>query len=430
MGSSATQKALPTKRPLWEGRTLAVVGIIVVAFNLRTAVTAMSAITAQISQDIVLTDTALGIIGMLPPLMLAAGGLLGPVLTRWTSLELNLLLSIIVMIVGHIMRSVAHEFPGLLAGSIVAMLGMGVGNVLLPALVKQYFPDRIALMTSIYAMLFSVSTATPGAIGPMVADTAGWRTSLALWAVIAVVAVPPWIGLLVRQYRTRKSTDHSVRRALGTSGRTGFRMWRSRIAWGLLLMYGLASLNGYAMLAWLPEILIDTAGVSSLEAGALLSVYAVTAGPLALIVPAIAVRLQNPGVLSYVGAATFFIGYLGLIFSPSFLTPLWVLIAALGTGLFPVMLALINARTRTPETTAALSGFVQGLGALVSVAGPLTVGILRDLSNGWTLPYIFLISTAVGILLSGFLLRSPKIVDDELGISTMLDEHATGSSTS
>lgn len=413
MRNSAVTKDTLSTRPLWKGRSLAVIGIILVAFNLRTAVTAMSAIVVQIGEDITLTDTALGTIGMLPPLMLAAGGLLGPVLARWMSLELNVLASILVMIAGHLMRSLANDFLGLLVGSIVAMLGMGVGNVLLPALVKQYFPDRIAIMTSLYAMLFSVSTATPGAIGPVVADLAGWRTSLALWGLIAAIAVPPWIALLIRQWRSNKSRTASPY-SLGSNRRTSLNLWRSRTAWGLLLMYGLASLNGYAMLAWLPEILLDTTDISSVEAGVLLSAYAVTAGPLALIVPAVAIRIRNPGILSYIGASTFVIGYLGLMLSPGILTPLWVLTAALGTGLFPVMLALVNARTRTPEMTAALSGFVQGLGALISVAGPLIVGILRDLSGGWTMPYIFLISTALGIALSGILLRSRQLVDDEL----------------
>ncbi|MGD6979058.1 MULTISPECIES: MFS transporter [Citricoccus] len=398
------------------------------AINLRTAVTAVSAIVTQISADVALSDVALGTIGMLPPLMLAAGGLVGPVLTRWISLETGLVISLVVMVAGHLMRAGADTFPVLLVSSIVAMLGMGVGNVLLPALVKKYFPDRIAVMTSIYAMLFSVSTAIPGAVSPMVADAAGWRTALLLWGVVAAVAVPPWLALLLRSRRVSSTEEAGNDAVVGGPTRAG--LWRSRTAWGLLLMYGLSSLNGYAMLAWLPEILRDTAGVTAVDAGILLSGYAVTAGPLALIVPAIALRMSNPGVLSYVGAVTFIAGYLGLMLCPEFLTPLWVLTAALGTGLFPVMLALINARTRTPAMTASLSGFVQGQGALVSVAGPPVVGILRDWTGSWTAPFVFLIVTAAGIALSGILLRSPRLVDDELAELTGRDERRRAMSVS
>lgn len=414
MSSSAVREDQPTTKPLWAGRVIAVLAIILVAFSLRNAVTAMSAIIVEIGEDIVLTDTALGIIGMLPPLMLGAGGLIGPALTRWMSLHFTLIASIVVMLIGHILRAMATGFPSLLIASVVTMLGMGVGNVLLPALVKEYFPDRIALMTSIYAMLFSVSTAVPGALSPIVAATLDWRISLLLWAAVTAVAIPPWIILWVRQLREQKASRAANPTALTVQRQPSANLWRSRTAWGLLLMYGLTSLNGYAMLAWLPEILLDTTTVTPVYAGVLLSCYAVTAGPLALIMPAIALRLRNPGVLAYVGATTFITGYLGLMFIPGTLTTMWVFIAALGTGLFPVMLALINARTRSAEMTASLSGFVQGLGALISVAGPLVVGILREASGGWTLPYLFLMATAVGVFLAGFLLRGSRFVDDEV----------------
>lgn len=406
-------------RPLWAGRALALIGIVAVAINLRTAVTAMSAIVTVVAGDIALSEVALGLIGMLPPLMLAAGGLLGPVFARWISLEANLVASIVVMVLGHLLRAEATTFPELLISSIVAMFGMGAGNVLLPALVKTYFPDRIGMMTSIYAMLFSVSTAIPGTVSPMVADAAGWRAALLLWGIVAMISLPPWVALLVRSRISRKTMKTEELDGGPAASRVPKRpprsaIWRSRVAWGLLLMYGLTSLNGYAMLAWLPEILIDTASVTTVEAGVLLSCYAVTAGPLALVVPSIAIRMRNPGVLSYVGATTFVAGYLGLLFIPGFLTPVWVFTAALGTGLFPVMLALINTRTRTPAMTASLSGFVQGCGALVSVLGPLVVGILRDVTGGWTGPFLFLIATAIGIAVSGILMRSPRMVDDDV----------------
>ena len=412
-GGTAPPSSALGSRPLWAGRALALTGIVLVALNLRSAVTAMSPIVGRIDADIPLSDVALGFIGMLPPLMLASGGLLGPILSRWIRLETNLVLACVGMAVGHLVRSLAGDFTQLLAGSIVAMLAMGVGNVLLPALVKKYFPDRIALITSIYAMLFSVSTAIPGTVSPMVADAAGWRNSLLMWGIAAAIAAPPWIALALRgRSKALQEPDGS---AIVSADRTaGARLWCSRVAWGLMLMHGLSALNGYAMLAWLPEILADIADTSGVEAGILLSLYAVTAGPLALVVPAIALRMRNPGVLAYVGAAMFVTGYAGMMISPSFLTPLWVLVSASGTGLFPVMLTLINARTRTPAMTAALSGFVQGNGALISVAGPLVVGLLHDWTGGWTAPFCFLIDAAVGIVLGGMQLRSPLSVDEEL----------------
>ena len=197
-GGTASPGSALELQPVWAGRVLALTGIVLVALNLRSAVTAMSPIVARINADVQMSDVALGIIGMLPPLMLATGGLLGPVATRWLRLETSLALACTGMFAGHLFRSLAGDFMQLLVGSVVAMLAMGVGNVLLPALVKRYFPDRIALMTSIYAMLFSVSTAIPGTVSPIVADAIGWRSSLMVWGVAAAVAAPPWIALALR----------------------------------------------------------------------------------------------------------------------------------------------------------------------------------------------------------------------------------------
>jgi len=345
--------------------------------------------------------------------MLATGGLLGPVLMRWLSLELSLVLSILLMICGHILRSVSGNFFELLVGSVIAMLGMGIGNVLLPAIIKSYFPDRIALMTSLYAMLFSLGTAIPGSVAPLLAEVAGWRIALVLWGVLAFVALPPWLIVVLQNHRMAKTQNERTKHEASAAISSAINLWRSKIAWSLLLMYGMAMLNGYAMLAWLPEILHDTAGTSPVQAGLLLSLYALTGGPMALIAPSVAIRLQRPEILIYVAAGAFTVGYLGLVFIPATFTPLWVLTAAMGTGLFPVMLALINSRTRRPETAAKLSGFVHGLGALLSIPGPLIMGVLRTWTGGWTVPLLFLLTTVLGVVLSGVLLKGRHIIDDD-----------------
>ena len=51
---------------------------------------------------------------------------------------------------------------------------------------------------------------------------------------------------------------------------------------------------------------------------------------------------------------------------------------------FPIVLTLIGLRSRTPEGTAALSGFTQSTGYLIAAIGPFGVGILHELTGGWT----------------------------------------------
>jgi CP family cyanate transporter-like MFS transporter len=74
---------------------------------------------------------------------------------------------------------------------------------------------------------------------------------------------------------------------------------------------------------------------------------------------------------------------------------------------------LINLRTRTHHGAIALSGFTQGMGYLIGALGPLMLGILHDLTAGWTAPILFLITTVLGMAISGAVLLRPRMLEDE-----------------
>ena len=185
-------------RSLWAGRTLALLGIILVAANLRTAVAGLSPIVTEISVDIPLDTLVLGVLGMLPPVCFAIFGILTPVFTRRIGLESVLIVSMVAILVGHVTRGVSPSVIWLLVGSVVTFAGLGAGNVLLPPLVKKYFPDRIGLITSLYATVLAFSTLVPPLVAVPVADASGWRVALGMWAVLAVLSLVPWVTMLVR----------------------------------------------------------------------------------------------------------------------------------------------------------------------------------------------------------------------------------------
>src|SRR5690606_20652324 len=101
-------------------------------------------------------------------------------------------------------------FTVLLSGTVVALAGAGIGNVLLPPLVKRYFPDRIGLVTAVYVAIVSLSAAVPSAVAAPVTDASSWRVSLAIWAVAAFVCLPPWVVVLVRQHRARAAESSAA----------------------------------------------------------------------------------------------------------------------------------------------------------------------------------------------------------------------------
>jgi CP family cyanate transporter-like MFS transporter len=403
---------VPTaRRALWRGRILAALGILLVAANLRTAVAALSPIFGEIRLDFSVSSLGVGFLGMLPPICFAVFGIITPIFTRRASLEVVISVALGVMLAGDTVRALAGSFALLAIGSAITFAGMAVGNVLLPPLVKRYFPDRIGLMTSMYATVLALSTLLPPLIAVPVADAAGWRFSVGMWGVFALAALLPWLLVIARTHPAHSDPGEVIEQADGTVMK---RIWHAPIAWALGGTFALSSLNAYAMFAWLPELLHDSVGLPAAQGGALLSLYAGMGIPASLLIPILAARLKNVALLIYLGIACFLVGDLGLILIPGTATWLWVAIAGLGPLLFPLCLVLINARSRTHTGAVALSGFVQGFGYLIGSLGPLVVGLLHQITGGWLWPLVFLLCTALCCLFFAAIVARPRMLEEQL----------------
>ncbi|WP_400993573.1 CynX/NimT family MFS transporter [Agromyces sp. GXQ0307] len=397
-----------TTRPLWRGRTLALLGILLVAFNLRTAVASLSPILDLVERDIPIPTALVGILGMLPPLCYAVFGIATPVLTRRAGLEPVLVGALVALVAGSAARGLAGSAWWLFAASALTFAAVGVGNVLLPPLVKRYFPDRIGLVTALYVTALSVSTFVPPLVAVPVSEAAGWRTSFEIWAAVALVALVPWVALLVHPRRTAPPE-------LPEEAEPGLlrRAFRSPLAWALATVFSIAGFNAYAVFAWLPAMLADVAGTSPAAAGVLLAVYAAMGLPVSLVVPALATRPGRVRAMVAIAAGTIAAGWAGLLLAPGNVTWLWVALAGIGPLLFPLSLVLVNLRTRTHAGSVALSGFVQSVGYVVVALGPVAVGLLHEATGAWTAPMLLLLATSVPALVAGMVVARAGFLEDE-----------------
>jgi MFS transporter, CP family, cyanate transporter len=397
-------------KPL-SGRLLALTGLLLVALNLRTAVSSLSPIIPFIRDDYQLSTLAVSFLGMLPPLCFALGGLLAPMLTRRAGLEAGLIVLLSVILIGHLIRSVSGDWSLLSAGTLLALLGTGMGNVLLPVVVRKYFPDRIGSMTALYLTIVSVSAFLPPLVAVPVAEAFGWRLSLGQWALVAMLAILPWFFELKKNRVEEEVVTSSL--VLPPNVRH-VKIWRSPTAVAMVVIWGVSALTGYSMFAWLPQILMDESGSTPFEAGILLSLFAAMGLPAALVMPRLAVKYANQAPFIYLSAVFFFTGYGGLLFAPGFWSWLWVLLAGLGPILFPLNLAMFNVRSKSQETLLRLSGFAQGFGYLAAAFGPLIIGVLHELTGTWTASLWFLIASVIPALLAGRVIAKMRSIDDEL----------------
>ncbi len=272
-------------------------------------------------------------------LAFAVFGALAPRLARLVGVHRLTTLALVGVVVGLYLRSRADEVWAFLAFSLLSLAGMATANVLLPSLVKLHFPDRIGLMTSIYSTALAIGLTSASVFTVPISEAYdGWRSGLAAWALLAAVAVVPWLGL----FRHDRPADLET-----SEGRIGLgEVAHTRLGWLMALFFGLQSLQAYSIFGWFAEVYRD-AGFSAHTAGLLLGVITGISIPLSFVIPTLAARMDNQAPLMWALMACYPIGYLGLILAPRQGAWAWALVVGVGTCTFPLILTLIGLRART-----------------------------------------------------------------------------------
>ncbi|HET8601687.1 MAG TPA: MFS transporter [Segeticoccus sp.] len=397
-------------------RALALLAIPLLALNLRSAITSIAPVLGEIQQQLHMSTTQASVLGALPPVVFGLAGIATPTVIRRLGADRAAVLAMLLATVGVVVRALSPGALFFFVPQLVALVGMGMGNVLLPPLVKRYFPDRIGALTILYGIVLQLGTALPAFLAVPLAEAGGWRTSLGAWAGLSLLALWPWV-LLSTSRGTGRAGAADASTSVGaavTQARIPFRsLLRSRVAWGATLLMGTTSLNTYPIFTWLPRILTD-AGVDRGVAGSLLGLYSLMSLPLALAIPWVAVRVRNPLMVVLAGLACYLVGYAGLALAPSRAPLLWTVACGLAATGFPLALSLVNLRTLTQDGAVALSGFMQGVGYLIASTGPFLTGLLHSLTGGWQASFGFLGLTLVPLTIGGFIFCRPLSLEATL----------------
>jgi MFS transporter, CP family, cyanate transporter len=385
-------------------RLLVVLGIVVLGFNLRPAAVSVGPVLDDLTRGLSMSPTTAGILTTLPVLAFAGVGALAPWLARIVGLHRVTLLALVAVVIGLAGRSRTADIPLFLVLSLVALSGMATANVLLPSLVKLHFPGRVGLLTSIYTTSLAIGLTLSSVLTvPLSQRYGSWRWGLFAWAVTALVAALPWVAL-VRHDRSPEPVDHGI--SLGAVART-------RLGWGMALFFGFQSLQAYSVFGWFAKIYHD-AGFSPGTAGLLLGVITAMSIPLSFWLPAWAARMERQTWLIVALVVCYPLGYVGLILAPRGGAWLWAVLVGVGASVFPVVLTLIGLRARTSAGTAALSGFTQSVGYLIAAVGPFGMGLLYDLTGGWTVPLLALIVLVIPQLVAGLTVSRPCYIEDQV----------------
>jgi len=411
---------MPSPTPPRIGRILVLTSLLLSAFNLRTAVTSLTPLLDLLGTQFGFGPATAGVFGMLPPAAFALFGALTPRLAHRIGLERSALLAMGLATAGLLARGGAGSTWHLLLSSVVALAGMGIGNVVIPPLIKRYFPQHIGTLSSIYISLIQLGTLLPAILSVPMVSAIGWPLAQSSWALVALVATLSWVAVLLRERRPNsligklhdqavRSGDEAPELPVPLPSR---RIWRSPLAWNMALMFGMNSLLSYSFFTWLPHFFIQT-GSSAEFGGMMLGLFAGMGLLTALVIPGVAARMRNQFLLIIGCVVAYAIALPGLLFAPMAAPWLWSVLLGLGASTFPLGLTLINLRTRTPAGSAALSGFAQGVGYTIASLGPIVFGFLHDVTDGWGWPFAFLALSIALCTLGGWYICQPRWLEDE-----------------
>ncbi|MFF4700659.1 CynX/NimT family MFS transporter [Streptomyces chattanoogensis] len=393
----------------WLSR-IVIAGIVLAALNLRPAITSLGALLKEVREGLGMSGTVAGLLTSVPSLCFAVFGIAAPRLARRFGPGAIVCGGMAAIAAGLALRPFTGGTAGFLAASALALAGIAVGNVLMPVVIKSWFPDRVGPMTGLYSMALALGTSLAAAVTvPMTAALGGsWQSGLAVWAGLAAVAVLPWLAVV----RRRSAAPGASADGAASAAEPPVRITSSPTAWALAVFFGLQATAAYVTMGWMPQIFRD-AGVSAGTAGVLLAVTMAMGVPLSFVLPRLATRMRHQGPLAVGLAACGLAGYAGLWLAPAAGAWVWALLMGIANCSFPLALTMIGMRSSSSAGVAKLSAFVQSVGYLISIPGPLLVGALYQHSGGWGLPIALMAGLLVPQMAVGMLAGRDRRIEDE-----------------
>jgi CP family cyanate transporter-like MFS transporter len=396
------------------------VGIVILAFNLRTAITSLPPLFPELATQLHLSPAGISLLAATPVLCFAAFSGSGAPLSRWLGEERVLLAALVLLAAGLVLRGAAPHLL-LFPGTVLASAAIALMNVLLPSLIKRRDPARAGWLIGIYLLSMSAGAILASLLAVPMFTASGGSVPLvlAVWTLPAIAATVVWLPQL--RFRTGPaapqpggtgqpvSTGRPVSRGQ-PGGQARLKVTRYPLTWQVMAFMGLQSLVYYAALSWLPTLFRDR-GVSAVQAGTLLALMQLGGAGTSLLVPVLAHRIRDQRWLAGVVVVLSAVGLTGCGFAPVGGAVGWVLLLGAGQGAaLGLAIYFTMARAPDPVAAASLSAFTQGAGYLVASAGPLMVGFLHTATGGWTVPIAAVLAVLAGQFAAGMLAARPRVL--------------------
>ncbi|MBK7117066.1 MAG: MFS transporter [Proteobacteria bacterium] len=367
--------------------------ILMVALNLRGAITCVGPLLKDIQAHFGLNGTAAGLLTSLP---LFAFGFLSPYaapLARRLGMEQAVFLAMLLLLAGMGVRYMDGT-AWLYLGTALIGCGIAFNNVLLPGLLRRDFPAQLALVTALFTMVMVTCGGLGSGIAIPLADMGDWRLSLLSWVIPAVVALALWLPQLKGHSEPARATPHAS-------------LWNRALAWQVSLFMACQATAFYVMIAWFPSMMRDLVGTSAARSGVILFIYQIFVLASVMVTPVFIHRMKDQRIIAAVLSSLILAGYLGLYFDPGHALA-WMIVMGSGSGGALVLsITLFSLRVETAGQSVALSGMAQAVGYSVAAVTPILIGYIHDQTHQWTAALLLMICLALVQLVVGLLAGRP-----------------------
>ena len=234
---------------------------------LRLTVLAIPPVIPLLHADLHLSETDVGWLSSLPPMMFAIAAVPGSLLIARFGLVPALLIGLLLNAVGSAARGAMPNAAVLYASTVVMAGGVSIMQPSLPPLVRAWFPDRIGFATAVYTTGLLIGEILAAALTiPLVLPLVqgSWRLSLVVWSIpvlataLLVAICAPLIG------SGKRSTAPGARRRWWPD-------WRRPLIWKLGFILGSVNAAYFVTNAFLPDYM-TAAGRPDLISAALTAI--------------------------------------------------------------------------------------------------------------------------------------------------------------
>ncbi|GDX32101.1 MFS transporter [Actinomycetes bacterium] len=367
--------------------------LVLVAGNLRAAISSVPEVIVDIRAELGWNDVALGALTTIPVLCMGIFALAVPAVSNRFGRSRTVAMALGVLVVALVMR-LAGAVPGVLyLSALLAGLGIALAAGLVPGLVREQVPGAVGKATGIWSAVLMLGAGIGGALTvPIAIWTGSWKLALAFWSIPAAVALVGWIII------ERPSGGHEP--APGATVRLRALPWRSPTAWALTMFLALNSVIFYSTVAWLAAS-YDERGWNQATGGGLFGLFTLSMVAAAFLLPPLAdhllFRRSLYAFVVLVGTAALLL--IGLV--PNFLPALVLIVGGIGLGgTFALGLVLLSEYSADAVAAARLTAMAFFVSYTLAALGPLLTGVILQLWDSWPLVYGFLAVASLGQLLA------------------------------